>query len=541
MTNAPAGVTWTSRSPLVASVDAGGMVRAHGTGTATIVAALGADPARTDSVWVEVAGGTLQMALSGGGTDTIQAPAPQPLLARLTWSAGCGAAGVTVRFSSPSVAGVSNAREPAVWLGPPGQPAVDSITEAVTDTAGAAQPSARLGRRPGSFSVRAAATGTALVDSVGFTVRGGAAAQITATPRDTALYAGATVALQVSMQDRFGNAPSTPAAFATRRPQVATASSAGVVTAVAPGRVTVLVTSGNAVDSVALSVVPRGRLVAYTRRYASGETAALYTFGLDGSDYRALISGPIGFNTRGPRWVPGTERIVFHDVVFVNGFSVLRLFTVGPDGVVRPLLQPPPGSEGESGAQPTRDGQWIYFSLVPSYNRVEIWRVRPDGTGAQRLSTHTGFAQHDYSPSPSPDGSRIAFLTNRTATGSGRVMRVMDVVTAAENAIDVPANSPRWSPVGDEIAYLSEEDGSVRVVRPDGGGNVAVGSGYSAEYLEGGVDWSPDGKWLVTCVKGQFAGDRSLVLLNRATGEVLPLAYTARDRLCESDWYPGPA
>ncbi|SOD02947.1 WD40-like Beta Propeller Repeat [bacterium JGI 053] len=534
--NAPdPGVTWTSRDPAIADVDAAGTVTGRGIGIATIVASLRTDPARSDSVQVRVEGGTLSLTVSGGVADTIEAVPAQPLVARATWAAGCAAAAVTLRFTSPSITSAAIGRDAAILLGLPGQAPRDSVVEVATDSTGAAQPSVRLGRKAGTYRVRVQAPQGAPADSVSFTVRGGAPYRLAVTPRDTALYPGAAVALRVDAEDRFGNAPSLPITFASRRPEVATVTSTGVVSALSVGRVSVVLSWTGGSDSAALSVVPRGRLVAYTHRYGSGETAALYTFGLDGSDYHPLIAGPLGFNTRGPRWLPGTEQVVFHDLD-PAGSGFLRLMVVDPDGGLRPLRQPPASDEGESGAQPTRDGQWVYFSLVPGYQRVEIWRVRPDGTGAQTVSTHTGFALHDYGPSPSPDGSRVAFVTNRTATGSGAVIRVMQVATGTELALDLPGLLPRWSPVGEEIAYLS--DGRLRVVRADGGGDVAVGSGFLADDREGSVAWSPDGKWLVTCATGPVLGDRSLVLVNRASGETLPLRFTATHRLCEADWHP---
>ena len=84
----------------------------------------------------------------------------------------------------------------------------------------------------------------------------------------------------------------------------------------------------------------------------------------------------------------------------------------------------------------------------------------------------------------------------------------------------------------------------MNVIRPNGTGATPLGpdrSGSSANAYDaedGQLDWSPDGQWLVACVTGQFSGERSLIVLNRKSGEVLPLAFTARHNLCDAAWRP---
>ena len=42
----------------------------------------------------------------------------------------------------------------------------------------------------------------------------------------------------------------------------------------------------------------------------------------------------------------------------------------------------------------------------------------------------------------------------------------------------------------------------------------------------------------IACMTGASAGDRHIVVIDRATGEVLPIAFTARERLCGATWHP---
>lgn len=54
----------------------------------------------------------------------------------------------------------------------------------------------------------------------------------------------------------------------------------------------------------------------------------------------------------------------------------------------------------------TPDGQWIWFNGERD-GAVDLWRIRPDGTGLQRM---TGDAAVNWFPHPSPDGAHVVYL-----------------------------------------------------------------------------------------------------------------------------------
>ena len=64
------------------------------------------------------------------------------------------------------------------------------------------------------------------------------------------------------------------------------------------------------------------------------------------------------------------------------------------------------------------NGEWIAYSN--GMNGGDIWRIKPDGTGKERL-TQTGV---NASPAWSPDGTKIAFVA--TPSGTNRDIWVMD-------------------------------------------------------------------------------------------------------------------
>jgi len=163
--------------------------------------------------------------------------------------------------------------------------------------------------------------------------------------------------------------------------------------------------------------------------------------------------------------------------------------------------------------------------------------VSGTGTGATRISPVSTTNEWWASPSPSPDGSQLAVLfASQTGAGLG----VMTVATGQIQPIDPGARAAlRWSPVADEIAYFG--DGGLRVIRADGLlvlGPIATPVDVGWDGSDGQIDWSGDGKWLIACITGAFSGARHLTLIDRLTGELLPLAFTARDNLCGATWQP---
>src|SRR5262249_54392811 len=131
----------------------------------------------------------------------------------------------------------------------------------------------------------------------------------------------------------------------------------------------------------------------------------------------------------------------------------------------------------------------------------KIWLMRADGTGPRPL---TAGASDDNVPTWSPDGTRIAFTSNRA--GGRYQIWVMDAdgshprpLTTAYYDPALGANTeqtvPAWSPDGRFIAYWAGVEASDP--RPDVPRDVWVmnADGSNPRRLAHGDDpaWSPDG------------------------------------------------
>jgi Tol biopolymer transport system component len=305
------------------------------------------------------------------------------------------------------------------------------------------------------------------------------------------------------------------------------------------GRAFAIAAAGDARDSVAVSVVPVGTLIADNRLSSSGDVPALFSFGLDGSGYHQLARIG-GWNNHGLRWSPVLNRLVLHDTFPPTNLGLTGLYSLALDGAEQLLLPPMMVTSGlgagtfASTAYPsaTSDGGSIYFTGTTTTGGTSIWRIQSDGTGAVRVSPLSESTNTE--PTVSPDGRHLVYVSDQGNFASGQThLMLLDLTTGASLSMAVHGDHPVWSPNSDEIAYFAN---GVSVIRSDGTGETVVAAGNYFDTFDAQIEWSPDGKWLVTCATGTLIGAREIVLLNRATGELLPLAFTAKDKLCEATW-----
>jgi serine/threonine-protein kinase len=122
----------------------------------------------------------------------------------------------------------------------------------------------------------------------------------------------------------------------------------------------------------------------------------------------------------------------------------------------------------------------------------ELFLVSPDNGDVKNLTNH---AAADNDPDCSPDGKRIAFISDRDGTPNVWVMGVNGSGLRQLTADSAPAASPRWSPDGRRIAFVSARDGTENLwVMDADGSNVRQ---LTADKLPTRQPaWSPDGSKL---------------------------------------------
>lgn len=143
---------------------------------------------------------------------------------------------------------------------------------------------------------------------------------------------------------------------------------------------------------------------------------------------------------------------------------------------------------------------WVAYQVDIGRN-LEIYVIATDGTGQRRLTINPA---DDAQPAWSPDGSTIAFASNRD--GEFRIWLMSSLGRDIRPLTQGPGDSrPSWSPDSSTIAFQSQRRGSPDIWIVDvetGEETLVVGTGRA----ENSPSFSPDGSRLVYSADrfGQF-------------------------------------
>lgn len=157
------------------------------------------------------------------------------------------------------------------------------------------------------------------------------------------------------------------------------------------------------------------------------------------------------------------------------------------------------------------DGSTIAFRALN-----DIYTMRIGGKPVPLFRDRWWKADPDFSP----DGRRLAFVTDRTGTLN---IWVRDLAGGTDRQLthltSSAALSVRWSPDGKEIAYL-DQDGALWVLDVDTGDIQKV---FDATFEPGRPTWSPDGKTIALAAVVPYSrryreGLSKILLVDRATG-----------------------
>lgn len=450
--------------------------------------------------------------VSGFGTsDTIGAKQVAALMVEVRDSSGSLApAGTVVRFTGV----IGKSFQPEMLVQALTSQFFSAFAIGETDAAGRAGVIVMRGLLAGNARIEVSVPTYGWIDTVGFAVLPGQAAGVSPRPLDTAMIVGRTLTMRGGVVDRAGNARSDPVAWSAATPGI-TVSAAGIVSATTVGRYGISATAGGKTGTGLISVVPSGRLAA---TYAGPSGLRIVAMDLDGSNYKDLTAVDDGGIGPKPRWIPGTNTIVYSHF---DG-SLQRLRTVDQNGTVKTLISNPPATmTHQAEPSPAANAPVLYFDAYDSRCSTEAYclhRSAIDGSGAELLGTFIT-TKPSWRPGASPDGSRAAFV------GGDGTIRVFDYASKTVSSWSVPGQFPSWSPDGTQIAYATTSGGPLQLVNADGSNPHAINTPAGQSFSSNTISWSADAKWLLA--RNDFG---AFHLIEISTGKLLPLAFTANYR-----------
>jgi len=234
--------------------------------------------------------------------------------------------------------------------------------------------------------------------------------------------------------------------------------------------------------------------IAFTSWRDGVANSEIYVMNADGYGLTRLTDDPAVDSSAA--WSPDGKRIVFSSTRDGGG-----LFVMNADGSGQTRLTDYPAGSGQPAWSP--NGKRIAFVLTDGYGNSEIHVMNAapleGGTRGTNAVNLTDNPAADYGPAWSPDGTRIAFMSDRDGNVEIYVMNAapLEGGTRGSNAVNLTKNwandsRPAWSPNGQRIAFASDRWGNseIYVMNADGSNAMNLTDNAADDFQPA---WSPDG------------------------------------------------
>jgi Tol biopolymer transport system component len=236
---------------------------------------------------------------------------------------------------------------------------------------------------------------------------------------------------------------------------------------------------------------PDGEWLAVADKSAAAESVSISLLSVTTGERRKLTAPPAGyFGDWNPAFSPDGKTLAF-----LRGKTGIHLdLYVMPTSGGEPLRLTEDGAHKKSLAW-TADGREIIFSSSRggSVNTAMLWKIPAAGGTPERLA---GLGQNVFSLAIA--GNWLAYEQGIHDTNVYRI----DTAESARPPTKLIAStfqddSPSYSPDGQRLAFVSDRTGSLEIWRCDSeGGNAMALTNFGGAHT-GTPRWSPDGQWIV--------------------------------------------
>ncbi|MBV8867272.1 MAG: serine/threonine-protein kinase [Acidobacteriaceae bacterium] len=262
-----------------------------------------------------------------------------------------------------------------------------------------------------------------------------------------------------------------------------------------------------------------GRTIAFTRDFGFS-AREIFVVRPEGETPRQLTFDHEP--TYGAAWTPDSRELVFSSNRGVGGESLWRIAAAGgsPRRVSATL-------SGAFYPAISKSGGLLY---TESFKDTNIYAYEAADFGIQSVPARfngpyvwISSSRRDDSPSISPDGERIAFVSKRTGNEEIWVCdRKGQRPVRLTSFKGSGTGTPRWSPDGRLIAFdsLAAGNPNIDVIDAEGGTPRQLTTGPAPNFMP---SWSPDGNWIY--FKSNRSGNDQIWRIRVSGGAAVQVTY----------------